>query len=356
MASSTIPAGAMLKLAFPGLVDIPMLMPAEVAKLANTIVAYLLKQKETIQNFDEMVVLSFLDHEKHQFFLRLVQFFKSGAYTPFTKNAPPLLIVRRNDAQERYDPKVHEGIPCPSTDGTFALFIEDIKVLVFSIEIGQRDLQEYSTQDIMSRYPIHTREMLYFIDTLTHRKLNLAAIGVELAIAMKAKIEFLKAELLADQTLAEILRMFARPKDEMIAILDVMDDRTIERLIQHCNPGLTATRPNVAGMLDAFVRTQLTPKDELSQVPISGRQIMIAGHSGYGTLRKSAQGTMFNYRNKDFLFEKGEVLLLTLDTRSTVNGFKNFVVEIGVIPLQASSRTDRSTIYIQGEIAEAEIT
>ncbi|OQO06590.1 hypothetical protein B0A48_08375 [Cryoendolithus antarcticus] len=226
-------------------------MPAEVAKLGSTVIAYLMEHKDTMQNFGEMVALSFVDHKNHQLFLRLVQFTKSGVYTLFSTDASALFVLRRNNAQERYVPKKHEGSSYCSTDGTFALFTEEVGVFLFSIELGQKDLQEYSARNIMSRYPLHTREMLYFIDTLTRRKLDLAAIGVELAAALR--------------TLLEILRIFVRPKDEMIAILDGMDDPTIERLIRTCNPSVITTPPNVAGMLDAFVKAQLIPKDVLSQ-------------------------------------------------------------------------------------------
>ncbi|OQO06589.1 hypothetical protein B0A48_08374 [Cryoendolithus antarcticus] len=60
---------------------------------------------------------------------------------------------------------------------------------------------------------------------------------------------------------------------------------------------------------------------------IEGYQIVISGQTGYGTLRKSAKGTTFNYRNKDFSLDKREILLLVPDSRPTVNGFKDFVVE-----------------------------
>nr|OQO17962.1 hypothetical protein B0A51_13547 [Rachicladosporium sp. CCFEE 5018] len=188
-------------------------MPAEVAKLGSTVIAYLMEHKDTMQNFGEMVALSFVDHKNHQLFLRLVQFSKSGVYTLFNTDASALFVLRRNNAQERYVPKKHEGSSYCSTDGTFALFTEEVGVFLFSIELGQKDLQEHSARNIMSRYPLHTREMLYFIDTLARRKLELAAIGVELAAALETKIGDLRAEVLTDQSLPEILRIFVRPKD-----------------------------------------------------------------------------------------------------------------------------------------------
>nr|OQO22556.1 hypothetical protein B0A51_10635 [Rachicladosporium sp. CCFEE 5018] len=389
MASSTIPPGAMLKLAFPGLVDIPMLMPAEVTKLGNAIVAYLVKQKDTMQNFGEMVVLSFIDHENYQLFLRLVQFTKSAAYTPFTKDASTLFILRKNNAQERHDPKAHESKPYRSTDETFNLFTEEVKVLVFSIEIGHEGLQAYSARNIKSRYPIYTREVLHLIKTLTRRE--------------QPRSAFLRAELLVDPTLPEMLRTFVRPKDEMVALLDTMDDSTIKRLIRHCAPNPKATPPNAASLLDAFVKTQLmaprgelasdtkasasapdvqlntitmlerpiesasdTPRSSITTIDdkaahdmtravfaaIEEYRIVMPGDFGFGTLRKAVDGREFAYRNEDFKFVKGEVLLIMPAIPSIVNGAKNVVDALDPTALARIDEESLDTLRSRGAPGE----
>ncbi|KAK6434942.1 hypothetical protein LTR95_008877 [Oleoguttula sp. CCFEE 5521] len=298
----------------------------------------------------------------------------TAPYTPDVDNAgSTLLVCCKGQPPRPYDAEVHSADTAyRSTDETYALFTEEVRVLMWSIEVGQKDLQAYSAANITSRYPLYARELLHIIDALDRAKTaDLAAIDMELGAAIRERVSLLSSVLLADETLPEMLNSFIRP--QLIALLPEMEDATIKAIVSNCVPDRTA---NMAGLIDAFVNTQLAPKAERSMgdafrgdshsvksdttttpeqsdekhtrstptveqmvrenntiikraifAAILQCRIIIPASSGFGMSRRQRPGEKFDYMNQDFRFWQGEILLITPDIRSIVNASGNVVVE-----------------------------
>ncbi|KAK6432769.1 hypothetical protein LTR95_011053 [Oleoguttula sp. CCFEE 5521] len=330
MVAKGVPKSAMLKLAFPGLIDVPLLQPADVAKLTEPILDLLSKQADLRQD-----------------------------------------LVRRHGetADETYEPRKHENdVSCSSTDDTYTCFTTEVKMPMLGIRSKQKELQAYATRNVMFRYPIYTRELLWFLDALARCGIDsLSGLDPKLAIAVKTRIVLVKEQLTADNDLPSILRRLVKPRAHLAALVPDMDSATVDKVLETCAPF------DATALLEAFVKTHLTNSmsskpavtNESSNgkvaLPIVSRpeaattaprsvdtarkrddhdtthaifsaigehRILITPSAGYGTLRRDRHGAeRFEARNKDFQFEKGELLVQSSSARFVASGSRNIIVE-----------------------------
>ncbi|OQO06588.1 hypothetical protein B0A48_08373 [Cryoendolithus antarcticus] len=330
MVAKGVPKSAMLKLAFPGLTDVPLLQPTDVAKLTEPILDLLAKQADQRQD----------------------------------------LVRRRGEtAGETYEPRKHEnGASCSSTDDTYTCFTTEVKMLMLGIRSKQKELQAYATRNIMFRHPIYARELLWFLDALARCGIDsLSGLDPKLAIAVKTRIVLVKEQLTGDNDLPSILRRLVRPRAHLAALVPYMDSAMVDKVLETCAPC------NAAALLEAFVKTHLTNSmsstssatsetyNGRTAPPVASRpepattaprsvetarkrddhdathaiysaigehRILITPSAGYGTLRRDRHGTeRVEAGNKDFQFEKGGVLVQSSSARFVASGSRNINVE-----------------------------
>ncbi|KAK6434943.1 hypothetical protein LTR95_008878 [Oleoguttula sp. CCFEE 5521] len=371
MVAKSVPKSAMLKLAFPGLTDVPLLQPTDVAKLTEPILDLLSKQADQRQDLGDITILSYNNHAQYETFLRLAQWAKHGAYTPFLSTDTTKLLVRRHGetTDEVYEPRKHENdVAYTSTDDTYMCFTTEVKLLMLGIRSKQKELQAYATRNIMFRYPIYARELLWFLDALARCGIDsLSGLDPKLAIAVKTRIVLVKEQLTADNDLPSILRRLVKPRAHLAALVPDMDSATVDKVLETCAPF------DATALLEAFVKTHLTnsmsstsaatseinngrtappvashPETAITAprsvetarkrddhdathaiyFAIGEHRILITPSAGYGTLRRDRHGAeRVEARNKDFQFEKGEVLVQSSSARFVASGSRNIIVE-----------------------------
>ncbi|KAK6431142.1 hypothetical protein LTR95_012694 [Oleoguttula sp. CCFEE 5521] len=223
MATTTLPRAAILKLMFPNGTDVPHLLPADAAKLPDSMIKMLVDSAARTTDMTDILVLHYDEDQLLETYFRLFQFAKDGKYAPLTGRA-----------SETYTrPPVTRGTTLQaSTESTFASLKEEVKLFVLGMRSGCKALQTRSTKNILHEYPIYAHELVLLIRVLHDAQIcPLTDTDGELAKMICERSKLLAKELKTDASCTALMHEIFKPRDRLAIALRGATDSVIDQLL-----------------------------------------------------------------------------------------------------------------------------
>jgi hypothetical protein len=262
--------------------------------------------------------------------VRLEQYLRNGDYTPFDPAIPLQYIDSSGSARVWTRKQQNHAIKV--TDETARLFRSEVHLYLFAAEFGFASLRELSAKRLESQYPPSLKGIFRLVSSVY----NVAAKNKDLGLGRRI-LELLEAN---SGDLTQMPDFITLTKDFFIKgdPFGMVLVETLSRAYQATKTVLSqnipkpVTQPQSAppqlptntpvGPANFQVDVEASHTLELFSKLVKRGSLVVALGSGYGTL---LPGGIYAGRNRDFVFEAGEFLLID---REEGQSSKNNIVVI----------------------------